>query len=49
LADALDDYEKKLLLKMKGRCSTTRDMADKLKVNQSTIVRKLKKHNIVLG
>lgn len=48
LSDAMDDFEMKLLLRVKETCSTTREMANRLKVNQSTIVRKLQKYNITL-
>lgn len=46
LSDAMDDFEKRLLLSVKETCATTRDMAMRLKINQSTIVRKLQKYNI---
>ena len=49
LQEAMDDYERELLLKLKETCSTTREMAERLKVNQSTVVRKLQKHGIVLN
>jgi PAS domain S-box-containing protein/TyrR family helix-turn-helix protein len=49
LQEAMDDYERELLLKLKETCSTTREMAERLKVNQSTVVRKLQKYGIVLN
>jgi transcriptional regulator with PAS, ATPase and Fis domain len=46
LLEYLDDIEKRILRLAHTRCSTTREMAESLGVNQSTIVRKLKKHNL---
>ena len=40
------DYEKKILEQIMRDNCTTREMARKLKVNHSTIVRKLKKHGL---
>lgn len=42
----LDEIEKRILRLAMARCKTTREMAECLGVNQSTIVRKLKKHNL---
>ncbi|MDI6601605.1 MAG: sigma 54-interacting transcriptional regulator [Thermoanaerobacteraceae bacterium] len=42
----VEDYEKKILLQAKEMFKTTRKMAEALGVNQSTIVRKLKKYGI---
>ncbi|MBN7772988.1 sigma-54 interaction domain-containing protein [Clostridium aminobutyricum] len=47
LIDAMDEFERKLLMNAKERYGSTREMAVKLKVNQSTIVRKLQKYNLV--
>ena len=44
LQDAVDQVERKLLLLAKEKGSTTYQMADILGVNQSTIVRKMKKY-----
>jgi transcriptional regulator with PAS, ATPase and Fis domain len=41
LQGARDEVERQLLLLARQRCATTREMADLLGVNQSTIVRKL--------
>jgi PAS domain S-box-containing protein/TyrR family helix-turn-helix protein len=46
LSDALDDYERRILLKIKEEVSTTREIANKLGIDQSTVVRKLQKHGI---
>lgn len=47
LTEAMDQFEKKLLMNAKEMCGSTREMALKLKVNQSTIVRKLQKYKLV--
>lgn len=47
LTQYLEEVEKKLLMEAINRCSTTREMAKYLKVNQSTIVRKLQKYGLV--
>lgn len=46
LQEMLDNYEKTILEKTKEQHSTSRKMAEALKVDQSTIVRKLKKHGL---
>lgn len=46
LNKALDDYEKNILLSVKEQCSNTLEMAHKLKIDRSTVRRKLNKHNI---
>ena len=46
LAEATDELEKLILTREKERCSSTREMAAKLNVNQSTIVRKLQKYGL---
>lgn len=43
LKEAIDEVEKQLLMKCLKMYKSTRGMADALKVNQSTIVRKMKK------
>ncbi|MGE7664867.1 sigma-54 interaction domain-containing protein [Ureibacillus composti] len=48
LVDYLEKVEKKLLIEAMAYCRTTRDMADCLKVNQSTIVRKCQKYGLKL-
>ena len=48
LSEALEEYERQLLLVTSERCSSTREMAAELRVNQSTIVRKMKKYGITL-
>ncbi|MFZ7942643.1 sigma-54 interaction domain-containing protein [Neobacillus sp. 19] len=47
LLEFIETVEKELLLKAMSRCNTTREMANSLGVNQSTIVRKLQKHGLV--
>lgn len=42
----MDEYEKEILLEAKREFGTTRKMGNALNVDQSTIVRKLKKHHI---
>jgi len=44
--EAMDLLEKQLLQNALGSCKTTRQIGDMLKLDQSTIVRKLKKHNL---
>ncbi len=44
--EAMDDFEKKLLLSVKKKSKNTQEMADILKIDRSTISRKLKKHGI---
>ena len=46
LNDAMDMYEKEILERAHRKYGSTRLMADKLKVNQSTIVRKMQKYGI---
>ena len=46
LQEALDTLEKMILERAKAKFKTTREIADYLQVNQSTIVRKLLKHNL---
>lgn len=46
LAEATAELEKQILLRAKETCGSTREMAIKLNVNQSTIVRKMQKYNI---
>ena len=46
LAEATDELEKMILTREKERCSSTREMAARLNVNQSTIVRKLQKYGL---
>ncbi|MFJ7728468.1 sigma-54 interaction domain-containing protein [Neobacillus sp. NPDC097160] len=46
LFDFLEKAEQQILLEAKTKSKNTRDMADLLGVNQSTIVRKLKKYNL---
>ncbi|MBR0597835.1 sigma 54-interacting transcriptional regulator [Sinanaerobacter chloroacetimidivorans] len=46
LQESLDALEKLILERAKSRFRTTREIADYLQVNQSTIVRKLQKYNL---
>ena len=46
LGEAIAELEKQILLRTRETCSSTREMAVKLDVNQSTIVRKMQKYNI---
>ncbi len=46
LNEAVEELERKILLKAKETYGTTRKIADKLKVDQSTIVRKMQKYNL---
>lgn len=46
LNQALQDLEVRLLARAKKECATTREMARYLHVDQSTVVRKLRKYNL---
>jgi len=46
LQESLDALEKLILQQAKERFKTSREMADYLQVNQSTVVRKLQKYNL---
>ena len=46
LSEATAQLEREILWKTRKSCGSTREMADKLKVNQSTIVRKMQKYGI---
>ena len=46
LNEAIEELERQVLEKAKLTCGTTRKIAEKLKVNQSTIVRKMQKYHI---
>jgi len=46
LADSLEEYERSLIQKVFNECSSTYEMAERLGINQSTVVRKLKKYHI---
>lgn len=46
LQDMLDSYEKSILRKAKEKYGTTRSIGEALEVDQSTIVRKLKKYGL---
>jgi PAS domain S-box-containing protein len=46
LADDLDALERTILKNAAANCRTTREMAALLQINQSTVVRKLKKHGL---
>ena len=46
LAEATEELEKTILRRAKETCHSTREMANKLDVNQSTIVRKLQKYGL---
>lgn len=46
LNEAVEALERQILTKAREKYETTRKIAEKLKVNQSTIVRKLKKYNL---
>lgn len=46
LNEAIDALELQILTNAKETCGTTRKIAEKLKVNQSTIVRKLQKYGL---
>ncbi|MDD4753440.1 MAG: helix-turn-helix domain-containing protein, partial [Desulfitobacteriaceae bacterium] len=47
LKEATDEVEKQLLRKVQEKCKNTYQMAEVLKVNQSTIVRKLHKYGLL--
>ncbi len=49
LEELLDKVEKQLLEECLRRCKTTHEMARDLKVNQSTVVRKMRKHGLAVG
>ena len=46
LNEALDELEKSILKQAKEKYKNTRTMAEHLKLDQSTIVRKMNKHGI---
>ena len=46
LNEATEALEKLMFQRAKETCNTTREIADKLKVNQSTVVRKLQKYGL---
>lgn len=46
LQEALDVLERLILERARNKFKTTREIADALQVNQSTIVRKLQKYNL---
>ncbi|MCQ4637422.1 sigma 54-interacting transcriptional regulator [Anaerovorax odorimutans] len=46
LNEATEALEKLMFQRARETCGTTREIADKLKVNQSTVVRKLRKYNL---
>ena len=46
---ALEELERSLLLKALSDCGSTRKVAERLQVNQSTIVRKMQQYNITKG
>ena len=46
LNEAVEELERRILMKAKEDLGTTRKIAEKLKVNQSTIVRKMQKYNL---
>ena len=47
LDEAVADFERQLLQSARQRCGSTRQMAAELKVDQSTVVRKMKKYGLV--
>lgn len=49
LKEALDEYEKKVLLEVMKKSKNTHEMAKLLKIDVSTIRRKLKKHHIKIA
>lgn len=49
LNEALDALERQLLVKARTVCSSTREMAAMLGISQSSVVRKLSKHNLTIG
>lgn len=46
LNEAVEALERNMILETMKACGSTRKMAEKLKVNQSTVVRKMQKYNI---
>lgn len=46
LQEAIEKIEREILITVKNKCKTTKEMAEVLKVSQPTIVRKLKKYNL---
>ena len=46
MEEATEALEQLMLQKVKERCDTTREMAEILKINQSTVVRKLQKYHL---
>ena len=46
LNEALDELEKSILKRAKEKYKNTRTMAERLKLDQSTVVRKMNKHGI---
>ncbi len=46
LTESLEEYERSLLQKVFNESSSTYEMAERLGINQSTVVRKLKKYHI---
>ena len=46
LEEAVEEVERELLKEAKEKFHTTRQIAEYLKVNQSTVVRKLKKYRL---
>ena len=48
LGDMLEQYEKQILLHVLEECGTMTAAANRLKVNKSTVSRKIKKHDIKL-
>ena len=46
LRDILDETEKHLILQAFEQCKTTREMAEVLGISQSTVVKKMRKHDI---
>jgi TyrR family helix-turn-helix protein len=46
LQESLELLERSILERAKGKYRSTREIAERLKVNQSTIVRKLQKYKL---
>ena len=46
LSEALDEVERRMLIKAKTVCQNTREMAQMLGISQSSVVRKMAKHGI---
>jgi transcriptional regulator with PAS, ATPase and Fis domain len=46
LKEQMLSFEKKVIKNALEKCRTTREMANFLGINQSNVVRKLKKHNL---